>query len=114
MKTFHDDIDKVADEVSVLLDRMSNEYLALSIDASADYLKGCTWIIFMLASDYYRGAKGALLNGDIISGGSLVRTQIENAADLFYILRKSQRTRALAKAYVDSIDVYRSAVAEAA
>lgn len=110
MQDFLPDIEDVSREVQGLVARAAAEYKQRGIDPAQDYVKGAAWITFTLAFDYYDGARRELAAGNILSGTTLVRTNLENVTDLFYILGDKIKTERRAKAYVDSIEAYREAV----
>lgn len=111
MQDFSSDMHNIGEEVRELVEQVHTEYRQRDIDLKSDYVKGAAWISFMLGSHYYQSAQLVLSADDVLSGGSLVRTQLENAVDLYYILADASKRDRRAQAYVNSIDVFGDAIA---
>jgi hypothetical protein len=105
------EIDEIVKEVSEFMSGMYEEFQQLSPDLNADYDKGAAMIVFRLGLDYFVTARDALHKGLVISGGALVRTSLENLADLFYIYDKPEK---YPQAYVESMEKFRSIMLGAA
>ena len=99
------DIDSIVKEVSDKMLDMYEEYQQNNADVKADYSKGAAMIVFRLGLDYFVTARDALHKDSVIGGGSLVRTALENMADLFYIYDKPEK---YPKAYVESMDAFKT------
>ncbi len=99
------EIDSIVKEVSDKMLDMYEEFQQRNADVKADYSKGTAMIVFRLGLDYFTTARDALHKGQVISGGSLVRTALENIADLFYIYDKPDK---YPKAYVESMEAFKT------
>lgn len=98
------EVDSIVKEVSDKMLDMYEEFQQQDADVKADYSKGAAMIVFRLGLDYFTTARDALHKGRVISGGSLVRTALENMADLFYIYDKPNK---YPQAYVESMETFR-------
>ncbi len=98
------EIDSIVKEVSDKILNIYDEFQQQNPDINADHPKGAAIIVFRLGLDYFVAARDVLHKGSVISGGSLVRTALENVADLFYIYDKPDK---YPKAYVESMEKFR-------
>lgn len=98
------EIDSIVKEVSDKMLDIYEELQQQNPDIKSDYSKGAAMIVFRLGLDYFIAARDVLHKGGVISGGSLVRTALENIADLFYIYDKPNK---YPKAYVESMEQFR-------
>lgn len=90
-----------------------NEFVAKKMQLTGDPDEVVAFIAFELGRDYYKGAKLALDDGELLTGTSAVRSGLENAADLFFIYIDKAKSGKRAKAYVDSIQTYRDEMIKA-
>lgn len=114
MQEYNPEIDQITKEVTILLEKLANEYGVMKISTKSDYLKGTAWISFHLGREYFMTARDSLNNGRVIGGGAIVRTCIENVADLFYIFDKKNNPNKYARAYVESLEKFRQVMLNAA
>jgi hypothetical protein len=105
------EIDSIVKEVSDKMLDIYEEFQQQNPDIKADYSKGAAIIVFRLGLDYFVAARDTLHKGGVISGGSLVRTALENIADLFYIYDKPDK---YPMAYVESMEQFRKIMVKVA
>ena len=110
MKEFNTEIDDISQKTQLLVERVEQWYAANGIDPKANYEKGATWINFSLGVDYYQSARKLLADGNILGGGNVLRTSLENTADIFFIVCEPSKIGRRSKAYVESIEAYRDAM----
>lgn len=104
-------IDTIVKEVSDKVLTIYEEFQQLNPEVKADYSKGAALIVFRLGVDYFVAARDVLDKRLVISGGSLVRTGLENMVDLFYIYDKPDK---YPRAYVESMENFRATMIKVA
>ncbi|MDB5178541.1 MAG: hypothetical protein JWN01_484 [Patescibacteria group bacterium] len=112
MQPFNTEIDQITQDVSSYAKRIFDEYAELNLELKSDYSKSAVWISFHLGCDYFLSARDTLEASRLLGGGAIVRTCIENIADLFYIFASSQKEGKRAKAYVESLETFRQKMIE--
>lgn len=107
------DTDALNKKVSHIVASIHNEFVDKSMQLNGNPDEVAAFIAFELGRDYYKGAKLALEDGELLTGTSAVRSNLENTADLFFIYIDMSQSARRAKAYVDSIKTFRDAMVEA-
>jgi len=104
----------ITGKVADLMNRVMIEVNGKRIDYNKDHVSSVGLLSFMLAFDYFDSTLNAVDKQRIISAGSLLRSSLENMADIFYILsNNASKIESRSKAYVESIKVFREAMISA-
>src|SRR5438067_93727 len=107
------DTDALNTDVANAVATIHNEFVDKKMQLTGDADEVVAFIAFELGRDYFKGARLALDNGQLLTGTTAVRSNLENAADLFYIYIDKSKSDKRAKAYVDSIKTYRDEMTKA-
>ena len=107
-------INNTSREVAELMNRVMAEINGRNIDYSSNHSSNVGLLSFMLAFDYFDSTLYLIEKSRVLSAGALLRSSLENMADIFFILTsKASKVDERAKSYVESINIFRSAMVSA-